>query len=133
MDKALKDINKLREMFEGKDIDSVADLNKLEKRLKLARMKKSFKQSDAAKMVIVWIADQIALCNTILKNDRGLDKDGNERDHIVEKVFRARIFERLDTYKMFMSFFGGKEEEQLILNKIEREKANNKTFLDEMN
>ena len=83
-----------------------------EKEVKKAIQKKKVSQLDPIKELLAQISDKVKKIEWVLLNDRELgDSD------------RVRMFDRMDTYKWFLSFFGNAD---LIIKKAEKFLEKNK-------
>ena len=96
---------KLQQIFEGVDSEANAHFTGRARELKLARIKQKLRENVSAQMIINAIHDRLKNCNQILTRDRGMD-----RDPVMDKIYRVRVFERQDTLEWVLSLFGGDDE-----------------------
>lgn len=118
-------LKKLEELFDGTDPTQLEEIKKWRKSLKTATMKQNFKKNAMMKIIIEELYRRIELCKKILLTDRG-----ENRDPIEEKVYKTRVYERMDNMKWFLGLFGDNKDITDIKNKIRETLEKNKEFLE---
>lgn len=119
-----ENLRQLQDIFEGIDAEANTTFKTLEKDLKIALLKKNVREHDAVKMILGEIERRIILCKKILLNDRGED-----RDPVAEKIYKTKVFERMDTCMWVLSLFGSDNDIHEIAKTTKMNLGANKEFM----
>jgi hypothetical protein len=120
-----QDLQKLEEVFERTDIEQAKELKAKLEEFRIASLKENLRSHPAVKTILEHLLARIEWCKNTLINDRG-----ENREPIMDKIYRIKIYQELDDLKLFVGLFGSDDELEELKRTLNREIQANKEFIE---